>query len=467
MTIFNFVLLASALTFVTGCVSGAKRLAQLELAATNPAELEKICRDGLSGACALQGKPTISVTPLSVMQGVTSADSTRFAVVVPKNKKILYYAKSAGRTLKLEAERFTRAFSPLAVDQVQAFDLSLSENYELIMIDDQGMAIDRRSFRTLDLNKKNPRILLISCLDDSFKTEQAAMWKQVLSKSFDVVFTIGDNVYADRIPGGWALARPEQLWDRYTDTRQTLDFFKSPKLVPVLATWDDHDYGRNDSDRTYTFKDESKRVFQTFFPQIKATGNFEPGPGVASAWSAFGAQFMLLDGRYFRSPNRVSLPDETHFGAEQEEWISAKVLQAKTPVFLASGDQFFGGYNPFESYEGNHPRSFQIQTARWKKAKVPLMFLSGDRHLSEIIKIPRKILNQQTYELTSSPLHASVFPRALKDAPSPNQVVGFAGKFNFMIIELNQATAKRLRVNVQSFGLDKALHFEKDLTVTK
>ena len=44
--------------------------------------------------------------------------------------------------------------------------------------------------------------------------------------------------------------------------------------------------------------------------------------------------------------------DQTHFGAEGERWLSEQLAQSKEPTFLVSGDQFFGGYHPFESYRG-------------------------------------------------------------------------------------------------------------------
>ena len=178
-------------------------------------------------------------------------------------------------------------------------------------------------------------------------------------------------------------------------------------------------------------------------------------------------RFLFLDNRSFRSPNKLDLPDQTHFGVEQEDWIEVQLKSANEPVLLVSGDQFFGGYQSFESYEGSHPKSFSAQLARWKKSKVPIVFVSGDRHLSEVIQVPRKYLGYQTFELTSSPLHAKVFPDAFQKNPSPNQKVGIAGKYNYMLLDLEKSGPKFFQLSVRSKGLDQTTLFEAKLSVKK
>jgi hypothetical protein len=265
------------------------------------------------------------------------------------------------------------------------------------------------------------------------------------------------------------LADPEQLWNRYVETRNALAVYKSDKLIPVFATWDDHDYGRNDADRTYPYKSASEEIFLTFFPQTKPAPGFARGPGVASVWDAFGLRFVITDGRSFRSPDRLDLPDQTHFGVDQEDWIVEQLTNVKTPVLFISGDQFFGGYQGFESYEGNHPKSFAEQLQRWKKTRVPVLFVSGDRHLTEIVQVPRKAMGFATYELTSSPMHASVFADAFIKNPSPHQLRGAAaaGTDNYMLVKPLIVRKDRLDAVVQAFGPNSRLLFERKLKVVR
>ncbi|MBX3022299.1 MAG: alkaline phosphatase family protein [Bdellovibrionales bacterium] len=466
------------LTFViAGCSTGSKHLAAFDQALTKiqssasekgREELQVLCDKGLTGPCALLGKPAEARAPLSVLQSVTSDQQSRFVVVLPKSEKPLYFIRRAEFIARLTPERFTHGASRFVTEQIEAFALSPKEKYELLITTPGGELLDKRQFRALDVKRKRVRLALISCADDKLMDVATKMWPQLMAQKPDAMLWLGDNVYADRVGDKWQEPNPDSIWERYVQTRNALPVFKSAELIPVFATWDDHDYGRNDRDRTFEYKAQSLDIFFSFFAQRKPAPGFERGPGVASWWTAFGVQIALLDDRYFRSPNRLDVPDQTHFGVDQEKWIVASLSAARVPVLLASGDQFFGGYQKFESYEGNHPASFKTQLAEWRKAaKVPLLLISGDRHLTEIIKVPDSVFGYPTFEITSSPIHAKVFANALKDEPSPNQLVGMAGVYNYSILELMRAERGLLQASVQAFTLDNKLLYQKTLTVKR
>lgn len=431
------------------------------LVATDKSSLEKNCEQGVSGACALLGRDVAAVKSVSIMQGVTSADQARFVIVLPRQQKLQYVISSREGTVALNPERFTHQSSSAQVDHVEATGLKPGVPYDLIVLGPDGTLWDKRAFRTLDLSRKRARFAVTADMDDQLRTEQTKMWSQLLIQRPDVIFMIGDNVYADR--GSDSI--PDRLWRRYVETRESLQVFKANPLIPVYAVWDDHDYGSNDGDRTFNYKTESENIFYTFFPQRKPASAFERGPGVASWWKAFGVHFAFLDSRSFRTPNRADLADQTHLGAEQEKWLSDHLQNAGRPVFLISGDQFFGGYQPFESYEGSHPKRFATQLEEWKKIKSPLVFVSGDRHSTEILKVPTDRLGYPTFEITATPIHAPVYPDSFTVNPSPHQFVGAAGKYNYALIEIMHSGHNFLQIDVQAFSMDKEQLFQKTLTV--
>ena len=41
-------------------------------------------------------------------------------------------------------------------------------------------------------------------------------------------------------------------------------YAKLSQSIPVVGIWDDHDYGGNDSDESYEWKQESKQLFLDF-----------------------------------------------------------------------------------------------------------------------------------------------------------------------------------------------------------
>src|SRR5690606_32127208 len=137
---------------------------------------------------------------------------------------------------------------------------------------------------------------------------------------------------------------------------------------------------------------------------------------------------------------------------DQQAWLFTE-LAGSTPTWLISGDQFFGGYHAYESYEGRHPRSFQAFLRRLKSQSAPVVFLSGDRHLAEIMEIPESLLGFRTFEITTSPIHAKVYDDPWKEFPNPRQIEGVAGVLNYAILETD--TTSGFSVRVRLYGPDR------------
>ena len=296
---------------LTSCQTGSKRLAAIDAALTEAqpgkmeqgrGSLEKLCTEGSTGACALIGKPVESQKPLPIMQSITSTNQSRFVVVLPNHEKLNYFLRSQALMKRLQSEHFERASSPSAVDQVEAFGLDLKQPYELLVLGPDGMLWDKRSFRPLNLGKTRGRVAVTRGMDDSLTADQAKMWSQLARQRPDVIFMMGDNIFP-RIEDGESGVNPDLLWQRYVETRSNLEIFKANPLIPVVAVWDALDYGKSNGDRTYRFKTESAEIFFSFFAQHKPAPGFDPGPGVASWWSAFGVHFAFMDNRSSRSPN--------------------------------------------------------------------------------------------------------------------------------------------------------------------
>src|SRR5690606_19511988 len=128
-----------------------------------------------------------------------------------------------------------------------------------------------------------------------FTDLQERMWKQLLAQDPEVLFLIGDNVYADR--GGvfhTGKADDETLWKRNVETRNALYLYEHRRLVPTYATWDDHDFGQNNGNRTYSFLESSQKMFKEFWAQNPVKGLLESGPGIASALQLREQRFLLL-----------------------------------------------------------------------------------------------------------------------------------------------------------------------------
>ena len=201
----------------------------------------------------------------SILQGMTDESSAQFSAVLPKGAYTVEISDGAIR-LPSQVLVVERAFSDFTVHKVNVQGLSLGIVYTLRVRDAQGGTVDERVFRALDLSDRRVKLGLVSCQLDLLHHDD--IWNEVAARKVDMLFFLGDNVYCDRtslvrkVP-----ADPKQLWERYVLSRNRVAFYFAKELVPVLATWDDHDFGTDNGDQTYTYKSESAEIFAAFFAQ--------------------------------------------------------------------------------------------------------------------------------------------------------------------------------------------------------
>ena len=380
----------------------------------------------------------------SIMQGVTSKNYTSINILrnnrkQPQNLKIRITEKESGKELgskNLSIKKFNIANSELYELKIK---FSSAKNYLLYVSDSDS--VDIREFSNYEQQKANLKVAVCSCLNDNYFSEQIKSWNSVSKSNPDYIFLIGDNVYADigdklsELNG----CKPERLLNRYIETRTRLELFYLKKLIPIAMIWDDHDYGKNNGGSDYKYKLASKKIFKDFSlnenPEVS-----EDGLGAGFKLKLTNINFLFLDDRFYRDK-------KYHFGKEQEEWLfknleatenakKADIIENPEPSqsVIISGDQFFGKYHPFESFEGNHPENFKKFIEKISNLKSTPLFISGDRHISELQKIDLSP-NKKIFEITSSPIHSSLPPEfTLKQFPNPHRVWAVANKNNFCIL---------------------------------
>lgn len=406
---------------------------------------------------------------LAILQGATSRSETQIAVLVHRENRYRYILEDRRQGTPVKAARMQehyRHFSDWGIQYLHYKGLNPADSYLFRVEEPSGKIVDQRRLSTLDPDLKKPKILIASCLDDTYDEVQKKAWSYILrEQNPDAIFLLGDNVYADKRIGVYeGPADVETIWLRHVETRKQLFLFKSPKLIPIFATWDDHDYGVNDGDESFVHKKSAQRFFEAFFPMDQIEGALEPGPGVSRHFQAFGQDFFFMDDRYFRS----SQSDGKHWGAEQEQWLWSRLKKSTSPAWILNGNQFFGGYHNAESFESDHPKNFRYVLSQLRKHPYPVLFVSGDRHFLEVSRIPSSHLGYPTFEITTSAIHAKVFPGLWKKSPNPNQIVGVDDKMNYVIVQpsvLNKN--KELEISLEAFQSGGELLFRRRLNVLR
>lgn len=414
---------------------------------------------------------------LPIMQLVSNQHEAQIKVMVARGDSYSYQLLDGHRPIQpVSISAFSWGNSQHVIHHLSFNGLQAQREYTLQVKDmTKNTVIDRRKLRTAFLAADmDIRFVVASCMYDKYE-EQKSVWSAVLEKKPHLILMIGDNVYADKDIKGYSLMRgkgkqaseqmvatPAELWRRYAETRETLAIFQSERLIPVHAVWDDHDYGMNNGDRDYPFKHAAKAIFKAFFHGHASSNVHMSGLGVGSHIMLGDFSFFMLDNRFFRSPNKArTVKNEAHFGQQQLAWL-LNHLHGRKHAFVVAGNQMFADYHRFESFATNHPNRFKDFVAQLKAIPTKLLFLSGDRHLSEIMELPaEQYLGYKTYEFTSSPIHAKLYPSDWDKIPNRLQKTGVSEQYNFLL--LNVAAAKdRLTINTKAINHEGKVLFAHD-----
>lgn len=385
---------------------------------------------------------SFSGTRLPILQGATTLTTTQINVLSTHELTFtILDSDGIPSSARLTSELIKKSYSPWMSYRIFIQNLEAGVNYQLVVTTLDGKTVDTRTFGSLKPNLLKPRIALVSCMRDTKVNLQSSMWAALEGSEPDLLFMLGDNVYVD---DGDGKVTEEKIWRRYVETRNTLDLYQLPKLIPTLATWDDHDFGENNTFGSTYWKDASRIVFRALYAQDALVPEVSWGPGVATSFSAYGQRFYLMDNRSFREGKTFG---KTHWGSAQEKWLFNSLENNKSPAWLMNGSQFFGGYRMGWSYEGNHATSFKKMLARLKKIKAPVLFASGDVHYSEVMRVEKDHLGYESFEITSSSMHSN----AKAPKKGNKRRITSTGAYNFVIAN-TEVLESGLGLELKSIG---------------
>ena len=230
---------------------------------------------------------------------------------------------------------------------------------------------------------------------------------------------LGDNWYlreADYF-SAWG------IWYRANHARSLPVLQPFLKAMPHYAIWDDHDYGPNDGDRSFPLKEESRKVFMNYWTN-PSYGYM--GEGIYTKISKSDCDFFLMDDRSFRSPDDMAPfidgkanPEKRMWGVKQLEWLKSALVMSRAPFkFIVTGSQVLNPVSPYDCMQ-DYPFEFQELMQFLQKEKVNgVLFLTGDRHHSEIIRFSREG-SYPLYDITSSPLTSGTGIAGGKEKDNP------------------------------------------------
>lgn len=404
----------------------------------------------------------------SILQGATDNTKTQFNILTDNIELDIFVTNSLGQKWLADDVRvISFPNHPKKITKAFFSQLYPNETFFLTLVDTQNrQVLDVREFQTLDLAKQNLKFSICSCMKDT--EHDPNIWTNMIRNKPDILFFIGDSVYADH-DAPKSGVNPAHMWKRFCEARTTLEIYYSKKLIPILATWDDHDFGSNDANSlNFPYVKESQENFMAFFAQEESHCEIlKKGPGISNAFKFGNHLFILLDDRSFREA-RGSKDRYAHWGQDQEKWMLNLIRQNKGPSWLMNGSQFFPSIPWKESVSGDHPVQFSGLLQELKSMSSKVIFVSGDVHYSEISRIEAGSLGYETYELTSSSIHSKNIPGTPDIIPNDRRIAG-TGKRNYLLVETSVAENPDY-LNTHSFktvsySIDNDIRFQMNLRV--
>lgn len=227
--------------------------------------------------------------------------------------------------------------------------------------------------------------------------------KTVVAHQPDLFIYLGDNIYGDT-------DHMCVLKRKYRKLGKNKNFKNLRKITPIIATWDDHDYGQDDIGKYYPKKKQSKKIFLKFFKEPKGSIRHQhEGIYTSYEYKVDGKvlQIILLDCRTFRSdllPYNGSLKNDTNYhyhldysqqmksdstmlGKTQWKWLEEQLKKPADIRIIGSSTQFATQYNGYEAW-ANFPfeQLRMLELIRTNGAN-GTFFISGDVHYAELSKL--------------------------------------------------------------------------------
>ncbi|MBI2423014.1 MAG: alkaline phosphatase family protein [Candidatus Hydrogenedentes bacterium] len=318
-------------------------------------------------------------------------------------------AFQSGHRLQGIRDGLTLRFADLQPDQPLRVQIHVGDR-------DGAWETEELLFRTAPVPTETGKLRLAfgSCSKDSLHPYVPVMEAMAFEQP-DLALFVGDNSYFVVGDGNWSTSGPkgdwnssEQMLARHLRTRTNPYFQRLFRSVPGYGIWDDHDYGPNNTDRTFPMKDAALDVFKYVWAN-PGYGTPET-PGIFSTFRRGPAQIFLMDDRYHKwvkteEHPEVSSSEATIWGEGQFAWLLDELKRSKAPVkIIANGTQVISNDGRGEGHANEAPEELGKLLAFLRENRIGgVIFLSGDRHFTEVCRLQQEG-GPDLLEFTSSPI---------------------------------------------------------------
>ncbi|MBO7924910.1 alkaline phosphatase family protein [Pseudoalteromonas sp. K222D] len=262
------------------------------------------------------------------------------------------------------------------------------------------------------------KILFGSC---GHQDKNIPIFDAINKEQSDLFIFLGDNIYGDT-------NNMSVLANKYQRLGAKPGFKTLKAQTPIIAMWDDHDYGQNDAGKEYPHKEESRQIMLDFWQEPANSPRRTRPDGIYTSYT-YGegeqtVQVIMPDLRWNRdalnavskleydtkrklnnqgpySPSHVK--GASMLGEAQWQWLEQELKKPAAIKLIVSSLQLLPDFTGWESW-ANFPDDRKRLFTLIKKHKVNgVVIISGDTHWGEISQYKHN-LDYPLIEMTSSGL---------------------------------------------------------------
>lgn len=203
------------------------------------------------------------------------------------------------------------------------------------------------------------------------------------------------------------LINQSSMVDRFVYTRKKSETKSFLQQSEHYFIWDDHDFGPNNSNTYFEGKDASLKAFinQTANPYYgtdSISGNFY-------SFQKHNVKFICLDNRTYRTIDTTV--NSIYLGDQQLNWLYGELKNSTADFNIIIGGSQFSNFKTLPEAMCLSEEWNQLKDFISKEKIEGVVFMSGDRHFSEVLKTTDSN-HYPLYEFTCSPVTSKAFDLA-------------------------------------------------------
>lgn len=268
------------------------------------------------------------------------------------------------------------------------------------------------------------RIAFGSCANELRGSTE--VWNRISDDDATALVLLGDTPYIDT-------TNLKVQRARYRMFAAVPAFAKLVSHTPLYSTWDDHDFGRNDTDGTLEGKENSRQAFTEYRPNPSFG---EHDQGIYTSFKQGPVEVFLLDARWFAGTEEEN-GNPTLLGKQQWQWLERSLAASTAPYkVLACGMVFNDSVRPMKTdYWGGYPTEYERLIKLIADVNATgVILVSGDIHWSRLIRHDTKeAIGYDLLEFVTSPIHERLITAA--NPPHENLIFSAGEPNSFLLLE--------------------------------